>query len=212
MKKFAIVKDYEDLVTGGIIPRKVLEGMPVNIGGPIIRPMPIKKYPGIEISPVPTLSPFSPFSSLSMNSPSFAKMGPSGPVIYPGVNQPTRQVILGRPIIKATPIMQSGSYINVIVKYLGNDYTLRIPINRVRRVIDDIYSYEITDNEIKNISNPVSFKIITPSWTSVVRTSPEKMITLLRRLRDDYPTVTYLYNGNYVNLNRLPIISSPITL
>ena len=58
----------------------------------------------------------------------------------------------------------------------------------------------------------VSFKIITPNWTSVVKTSPEKMTRLLRRIKDTYPSVTYLLNGNYVNLNHLPIITSPISL
>lgn len=209
MHKFQIVRDWEDLVSGDIIPRKVLGSMPVSIGGPgvgfgfsIGSPVfkPIEKYPGLVISPQsPSLSP------LSLSSPtSFAKMGKSGPEIYPMAAQPTRY--LGPPLLKWNTLSSLG-YVDIQINYDGKMYPIRVPAFNARNFITDLYRYELSEDELKNIQNTVSFKIITPSWTGVVRTSPDRMTRLLQRIKYYYPSTTYLLNGNYVNINRLPIYS-----
>ena len=58
MKNFYIVKDERDLLSGNIIPKKVLNYLPVrSFGfGPIIQPMPITKSQSVVIQPNPTTS------------------------------------------------------------------------------------------------------------------------------------------------------------
>lgn len=199
---FHIVQNYEDLISQQIIPRKVLGGMmPYYMGGPMIQPMPITKSPSLEVQMSP-ISPalFSPGSGVSLT-----RMSPSGPVITPIQTYPLNSVYprrLGAPIIKMSPLLRQGTPATIkIISPSGSTYNLRIPLKYIRNITDDIYYNEVTDN---NMANLMTFRIITPTIDSNVRTTPGQMLKIIRKIQSNYPTVTYLRDdGTYGDISLL---------
>jgi len=88
LKKFYIVQDQKDLLSGGIIPTKVLNQMPIGAlypMSPIVQPMPIRKSGELVVNGYsPSMSPLfsrsvspimSPYSPMSITR-SFAPLSP----------------------------------------------------------------------------------------------------------------------------------------
>lgn len=187
LKKFYIVKDQKDLYSGGIFPYKVLNYLPA------IRPMPITKTPSLSI---PLISPsFSPMLSpmLSPTSVSVRTCGISSPIIGSPCS-------LGPPIVKLTPMINQN--VNGTIKIIGDNFAfnLVIPIKNMRNVVNDIYL--MTNN---NISDPkITFRIITPTLDSSVKTSPSQMIEIIKHISNKYSNIVYNYdNGSSISFEEL---------
>ena len=183
LKKFYIVKDQKDLYSGGIFPYKVLNYLPA------IQPMPITKTPSLSI---PLISPsFSPI--LSPTSVAVKTCHMPSPVIG-------SPCALGPPIVKLTPMINQN--VGGTIKIIGDNFifNLVIPIKYMRNVVNDIY---LMAND--NITDPkITFRIITPTLDSSVKTSFSQMIEIIKHISNKYSNITYKYdNGSPISFEDL---------
>lgn len=192
LKKFYIVKDYKDLLSGQVIPQKILNYLPFNTMMPMQMqmPIPIPKIPGI---------------SIPIDSPSIS------PVPMPMMSAPliaSSQIMAGPPIIKLTPMINQN--VPGTIKIIGDNYifTLNIPYRYLRNVINDIY-YNAHTN-IDKTKPMITFRIITPTIDSSVSTTFDKMLEIIKNMQYRYSDIRYITpDGQYEPLNKLiNIISS----
>ncbi len=215
MKKFYIVKDETDLLSGKIIPQKVLDYIPVGALGPIIRPIPIRKSSELVV-PVggPQLGVVSPvFSPVSITK----SIAPLSPTLSPGCGQaimpstgcssaplspifsrsasPLGQTIINRPtfgppIIKLAPMINMG--VNGIVKIIGPNavYTINVPPTLMRSVVNDIYLNSQVD--LDPLQPKFTFRIITPTIDSSIRTTLDRMIEIVKMINSKYSGLSYV--------------------
>ena len=194
MKKFYIVNDYKDLLSGKVIPHKVLDYLPMGNIGPMIQPIPITKHTGLTISsesPVfPMVSPFGydPYSNVSIT------RTPLVPGFGSSVSTFGSNGIYGPPIIKLSPFMNQGMNQGMAgtIKIISdtNVFTLNVPFRNLRNVVNYIYLNAQTN--LDQTKPKVTFRIITPVNDSSVSTTYDKMIDIVRYINTNYANVTYL--------------------
>lgn len=201
MKKFYIVNDYKDLLSGKVIPHKVLDYLPTGIISPIIQPVPVKKYTGLTISSespiMPVISPFGydPYSNVSI----------TRTPLLPGFGSQTvvgQGGIYGPPIIKLSPFMNQG--MNGTVKIISDNgiFTLNVPFQNLRSVVN--YIYMNAQSNLDPTKPRVTFRIITPTIDSSISTTFEKMFEIVKVINTNYSNVTYLTpDGRQSNVNSL---------
>lgn len=212
MKKFYIVNDYKDLLSGKVIPHKVLDYLPMGNIGQMIQPIPITKHTGLTISsesPVfPMVSPFGydPYSNVSITrTPLVPGFGNS--VTTFGSNR-----MYGPPIIKLSPFMNQGMNQGMFmnqgmsgtIKIISdtNVFTLNVPFGNLRNVVNYIYLNAQTN--LDQTKPKVTFRIITPVNDSSVSTTYDKMIDIIRYINANYANVTYLTpDGRQSNISTL---------
>ena len=214
MKKFYIVNDYKDLLSGKVIPHKVLDHLPMGNIGPMFQPIPITKHTGLTISsesPVfPMVSPFGydPYSNVSITrTPLVPGFGSS--VSTFGSNRIYgSNGMYGPPIIKLSPFMNQGMVMNQgmagTIKIISdtNVFTLNVPFGNLRNVVNYIYLNAQTN--IDQTKPKVTFRIITPTIDSSVSTTYDKMIDIIRYINANYANVTYLTpDGRQSNIHVL---------
>jgi len=217
MKKFYIVKDETDLLSGGIIPKKVLKYLPPGSLGPFIQPIPIRKSSElvIPISPVgsignmssifsPAYSPVSvtrsivPLAPLTNGCSSViaSPMSPCGSN-YSFLPSPAPPSIVtgniprfGPPIIKYSPMINQG--VGGLIKIISANsiYTINVPIRYMRAVVNDIYLNSQVN--LSPLAPKVMFRIITPTIDSSLQTTPERMIAIIKYINNKYSGLHYL--------------------
>ena len=211
MKKFYIVKDETDLLSGGIIPKKVLRYLPPGSFGPFIQPIPIRKYSELII-PISPISPiFSPAYSPVSVTRSIVPLAPltngcssviASPVSPCGSNysflpSPAPPSIVtgniprfGPPIIKYSPMINQG--VGGLIKIISANsiYTINVPIRYMRSVVNDIYLNSQVN--LSPLEPKVMFRIITPTIDSSLQTTPERMIAIIKYINNKYSGLHYL--------------------
>lgn len=181
LPKFYIVKDEKDLVSGKIIPRKVLNYMPYGFGSinptmsPVMLPKPIKTANDLTISP--SFNPFSAFgtSPVMVGSP-FLSTGPGGlsatspfgsveykriPLVPSYGTQSFGIPSFGTPSCGipsyGTPCSQSGPLVlgPPVIK-TSNMISQNIPGTVKIMAGNNVYSVGIPPNYIRNIANEIN--------------------------------------------------------
>lgn len=227
MKNFYIVRDETDLLSGNIIPKKVLDYIPANAFGafnPVFQP--IRKSSELVITPQ-TLSPvYSPFHNPLNNQASISKtiipLGPLGPVqqsncgstllTSPCSSRPlspftcntqgcnsVNNPVFGPPIVKLTPMISSG--IGGTIKIISplTTYTINVPARFMRSVVNDIYLNSQVN--LSPLDQKITFRIITPSMDSSLQTTHNKMVETVKMINNKYSGLTFLGNdGTTQNL------------
>lgn len=174
LKKFYIVNDHKDLLSGQIIPHKVLNYLPASAIFPTsFQPVPIQKFTGLEISPV------SPMGLMPFGSP-----------------------MLGPPIIKYSPLMVPGAEALIHIIFGNNRYTIVVPFNNIRDITR--YIYLNANANIDPTKPKVTFRFVTPGLDTNITTTFDKMIEMIRYISVNYPQLSYRYpNGDLSNLMTL---------
>jgi hypothetical protein len=221
MKKFYIVNDYKDLLSGKVIPRKVLDHLPISTFAPMVHPMPIKKYTGLSLSPTsPGLSSFSPvmpiidpYNQLSPMSPtvSISPWGPEtlGPAIGLNmlnsplaINRPMAINTFGPPIIKLSPLISQNIPGTIKIISDTNVFTLNVPYQNLRQVVN--YIYLNANDKIDQTKPKITFRIITPTIDSSITTTFDKMIDIVNHINKNYTNITYIApNGRQSDMGLL---------
>lgn len=176
LPKFYIVKDEKDLVSGKIIPRKVLNYMPFGFGNPamspVMLPKPIKTATDLTVSPgispvmfgAPTLSPmlptkikYAPSLTISESSP-FLSVGPgalSATSPFGSVEYRRTPLIpsspCGMPCSKGEPLVLGPPIIKT-----SNLISQNIPGIVKIMAGNNIYSINIPPTYIRNIANEIN--------------------------------------------------------
>lgn len=124
---------------------------------------------------------------------------PTPPILTPfgSVNQ-----LSGPPIIKLTPMIKQN--VPGIIKIITHDnktFTLNIPYNMIRNVINEIYLRKVS----LDTSKPkVTFRIITPTLDTSVFTTSDNMFNILQLLNSKYTNIIYKHDdGKTESLNSL---------
>ena len=121
LKNFYIVKDQQDLLSGKIIPTKVLNQIPIGAlypMGPIIQPIPITKSRELVISP-----PISPYASPVFSraiSPTFSRaISPTFSRAISPTLSPFSPISVSRTIAPLAPVITSPSFprVNLLNRY-----------------------------------------------------------------------------------------------
>lgn len=193
MQRFYVVKDEKDLFSGDIIPRKVMNYLPMGygMGMGMVRPMPIQKSPEFIISP--SVGPMFP-TTLPGYGPTLSLSGKMPPQLLSASN--TLVNPYGPPIIKMGPLVQSGAPGKIIITSNIGAHTLHVPPTDFRNVIN--YIYYNAFNGLGNVPK-VKFNVIAPGINSNVETTQEKMLEILKTINDNYPGVIYHTPGGYNN-------------
>ena len=185
MKKFYIVNNHKDLLSGKVIPHKVLDYLPVGTLNPLIQPMPITKHTGLTISS----------ESPSLMMPMFPLVDPYNNVtitrtpLLPGAVSTTTG-IYGPPIIKMSPLLTQGMAGTVKIISDNNVFTLNVPFGNLRNVVNYIYLNAQTG--LDTTQPKVTFRIITPTIDSSVSTTFNKMVEIVKEINNRYTGITYL--------------------
>ncbi|ARF09720.1 hypothetical protein Indivirus_2_99 [Indivirus ILV1] len=197
MRNFYIVRDERDLLSGKIIPQKVLNHIPVGALGPIIRPIPIRKSSELVIPvggpQLNVLSPvFSPLANPVSISRTIAPLSPGcGSSVVPVSGCSGNPVLpfSGPPIIKLSPMINAG--VNGIVKIISQNsvYTINVPPRLMRSVVNDIYLNSQVD--LDPLETKITFRIITPTIDSSVQTTPSRMLKIVQMINNKYTGLTY---------------------
>jgi hypothetical protein len=179
-KKFYLVKNETDPMTGGIIPYKVLNYYPSSYAQPFaqpyaqpfIQPMPITKSPGLSLSlssntlpnfpsfPNPygpqinlTGKPFKP-QIIGATSTLYSPFGNPISGMSTGQFAQNTQSMYGAPIIKYGPLAASNMPGTIKILFGNNIASINIPLIHFRNVINDIYSMALS-NLNPNIQNNI---------------------------------------------------------
>ncbi len=223
-KKFYVVKNETDPMTGGVIPYKV-NYFPSGFGPQFIQPMPITKSTGISIplespfvsSPMPnyfpglgpqvnlTGKPFKP-QVIGMSSSIFSPYSPQ--VVNPFGQQlntygPQMNTTFGAPIVKYGPLLQQK--IPGLIKLVigGNVISVSVPFNYFRNVVNDIYARAYTN--INPADPKIKIQLISPSLNTTIDTSYTNMMKIIKYIENTYGNIGYNYNGmnfNYADLRQ----------
>ena len=152
-KTFYIVKDQKDLLSGNIIPRKVLNAVPGGAFGPmmpyghVVVPKPITKSREFIVNASPPISPvfsraYSPVLSRAYSPVSpFLSTGYS-PVAVRKSYYPLGfgySPFLGPPIYKLGRLAEEGKKAKIEIKSSSKTYTIEVPLKHLRSVVDYIY-------------------------------------------------------------------------
>lgn len=126
------------------------------------------------------------------------QMGPMGGILpYKVIN--TLPVIYGPPIIKLTPLLNNNLPIKIKIISDKGDFYIIAPLVFMRPIIDDIYNYA-KPSEVPE-QNRLSFRIITPSIDSIVKTSYENMLQAVKTIGNKYNNIQYIIpDGKQVDL------------
>ena len=213
--RFYIVKDQKDLLSGNIIPRKVLNQVgaygPLFPMGHMIVPKPITKSRELVVNVSPPLSPvFSPVS------PMFGS-----PVAVRRSLYPVASPFLGPPIIKLSEMYRNKEHGKIEIKPdTGDSFTLDIPLKYFRDVISFIHE------EAKKPFTPpappssapgapsvapptpegeVWFKIIASgNPTTSIKMTRSKLVEIIKKINDNTAWKSISYSdGCYPNCGRL---------
>ncbi|QKF93622.1 hypothetical protein QKU48_gp0164 [Fadolivirus algeromassiliense] len=202
LKKFYIVNNQKDLLSGEIIPRKVLDYLPAStVFGTGLYPVPIQKHTGLTINPasqVSLLSPVSPFGLLSPASPiGNVSMGVAPLFSSIGMGPMMAPMVYGPPIIKMGPIMAAGGNVSIHIISNVNIFTIIVPFRYVRKVLNDIYLNSVVNDTTKP---KITFRVVAPgNPDSSVTTTYDKMVEIVKDINNKYSNITYRYpDGRYV--------------
>lgn len=206
LKKFYIVQNQKDLLSGQIIPRKVLDFMPVSTFYPTIQPMPIQKFTGLTIpvgsqtmspmtpmgsygviSPLSPFSPINPYSNISVSRTPLIPSYGCGSTIGCGSSN-----VYGPPIIKLSPFVNNGANATVQIISDSNIFTIVVPYRYIRNVVNDIY---LNSTNVDRTKPQVTFRILTPTIDSSLVTTFEKMIDIVKNINIKYSNVLYRYDN-----------------
>ena len=247
MKKFYIVNDYKDLLSGKVIPHKVLDYLPMNnnIMGQQFQQIPITKHTGLTISSespiMPINSPFmyDPYQNMSITRTPIIQQNPSinntmyGPPIIklsPYTNQINNNSngifgynniygsngLNGLNSIYGTNVLNgsnglnglngvygsNGMYGTVKIMSDNNIFTLNVPINNLRNVVN--YIYMNAQGNLDLTQPRVTFRIITPTIDSSISTTFNRMLEIVKVINSKYSNIVYLtQDGKKSNINSL---------
>lgn len=220
MKKFFIVNNYNDLLSGKIIPHKVLDYMPFGTFNQIV-PMPITKTNELVVSP--GMSPAFPLSPLLSPQPVYANSyttvtplfptlgGINSPTMFPGMSSnsmgmnmgPTPRLNYGPPIIKMSPLVNNNIPARIKIASDNNIWTLDVPYANIR----DVWTYIWTNSQVNlNPTDPeVTFRFyVSPLYDYTVRTTFNKMKEIVKNIEMRYGNVRYMNPaGNMTSLTDL---------
>lgn len=186
MKKFYIVNNHKDLLSGKVIPHKVLDYLPVNMG-PLIQPIPITKHTGLTIS---SESPISMMPIMPFGDP-YSNVTITRTPLIPGFGSvSTTSNIYGPPIIKMSPLINQGMMGTVKIISDNNVFTLNIPFSNLRNVVNYIYLNAQTN--LDPTQPKVTFRIITPTIDSSISTTFNKMYEIVKEINNKYTDIVYL--------------------
>ncbi len=187
MKKFYIVNDYKDLLSGNIIPHKVLNYLPMApMMQPMIQPMPITKSQGITISPVSPVM----HSIMSQQMPSYPFFGPidnvsvSRTAIFP--NSP----MYGPPIIKMSPMVSQNVPGTIKIISDSNIFTLNVPFRYIRDVTS--YIWLNAQDNLDSTQPKVTFRVITPVLDTSITSTFNRMIEIVKVINNRYSDIVYV--------------------
>jgi hypothetical protein len=180
-KKFYLVKDGANSITGGYWPYKIYGY------SPYIQPMAIKKSPGLtlNLAPPQTISPTLGFPF----APQFNLTGkPSEPVFVPNL-----PVVMGAPIIKYGLLPSNGT---IRIMFGNNIISLNVPFTHFRRVVNDIYNMAFVN--LDPTEPKITVRITGMGTDTTIQTTTTKMWEILNHLDSTYDNITYNHNNvNY---------------
>ena len=101
-------------------------------------------------------------------------------------------IMYGRPIIKYTPAINPYAKATIQIISPSARFTLLVPMNRIRNVVDDIY-LNIKKNEDKN-KPQIIFRIITPTIDSQIATNFDNMVDIIKNINLKYSNIIYQSN------------------
>lgn len=180
MKKFYIVNDYKDLLSGNTIPHKVLNYLPVNsIMQPMpIIPMPITKSQGVTISSESPTIPSYPFFSPTNN------VAISRTAYYPDTP------IYGPPIIKMSPMVSQNVPGTIQIISQDNIFTLNVPFKYIRDVTN--YIWLNAQGNLDQTKPKVTFRVITPVLNTSVTSTFDRMVEIVKVINTRYSDIAYI--------------------
>ncbi|MCJ7636059.1 MAG: hypothetical protein MUO21_01065 [Nitrososphaeraceae archaeon] len=221
MKKFYIVKDERDLLSGNIIPKKVLNYIPVGAFGsfgPVVQPVPIRKSSELVI-PVggPQLSVFSPVYSPLHNPVSITRsISPIAPLGSQGCGTPIMPSTGCSPVAPFSPFFSravspiNSGFMNIrtgppIIKMSP---MVNFGVNGIVKIIsaNTIYTINVPARYMRSVVNDIylnsqidldplqpkiTFRIITPTIDSSLQTTPDRMIEIVKMINNKYTGLTY---------------------
>lgn len=209
---------------GDMIARKVLNYMPSGKMGsmapisPVMLPTQITRTPNLTISPSsPFMAPgvgilpqvnYAPSLTVSDTSPYMAS-APYGSMQYqrmPLTKPCGSSLMLGPPIIKASPLLTSNvtGYVKIAID--NNVYTINVPTNYIRNIAYDIDYYSKLNkyNAIMDSAGPLAqFNLVTPTTNWPVNMNLTNTFGLLNRINSRYNGLVYKINDSEVSYNDL---------
>lgn len=223
LPKFYIVKDVKDLLSGKIIPRKVLNYMPFGFGtsamSPVMLPKPIKTATELTISPsspfnlspvaygttslLPAPIKYAPSLTISESSP-FLSVGPG--VI--SSTSPFGSVEYRRePLFKSCASSDSLLLGPPIIR-TSNMISQNIPGTLKVTAGTNTYSITVPANYLRSIANEISrqsaiatadgplaqFRLITPSIDWTTNVSTKKVFKIIDSFNRNYPGLVFKLN------------------
>ncbi len=215
-KKFYVVKNETDPMTGGVIPYKVNYFPPI-FGQQLIQPMPITKSIGLSIpvespavfSPMPNYFPgYGPQVNLTGKPFKPQVIGMSNSIFSPYgtqiVNPIGQQMITyGAPIIKYGPLLQQQTP-GLIKLIIGdNIFSISIPFNYFRKVVNDIYDRAHINVKPEDIKTKIKF--VSPIFNTTIDTTYTNAMAIIKHIENTYSNIGYAFNGmnyNYTDFSR----------
>lgn len=196
MKTFYIVNDYKDLLSGNVIPHKVLEYLPVTQPlYPIqttLQPVPITKSQGLTLNlNSPELYPLSPLSPII---PTTTFVNPNVSVSRtviaqnPIISNFDASTVYGPPIIKSS-ILTSNSNAIILIQSGTDAFSLNIPMMYLRDVTNCIWAN--AQIGLNPLHPKTTFRIKTPVLDTGIATTYDRMIEMIRKINQTYSGVTY---------------------
>lgn len=173
LPKYYIVNSHKDLMSGKIIPQKVLNNMPIGIGSPFV-PVPITKSSELVVSPASPGLSWSPLSPLSP--------------VFPTFSQP----VFGPPIIKMSNIMSNNIPTQVHIIAPNMKWVLDIPYANIRQAWQ--YIVQNAQTNLPPNSQQITFKFYAPPmYDFQITTTQQKMQEIVTYLSNTYAGIKY-YN------------------
>lgn len=185
-KKFFIVKDQTEPLTGGILTYKVLNYYPMM--APV--PIPVNTSSSLSIplesdTLLPTFSPIFPGLEPEVNLTGKPFEKRFVPNYFPMVQY-------GAPIMKYSMAQRQVPGI-INISFGQNNLSINVPYGYFRDVVNDIY-YRAFDNV--NDSEPkIAFNITGLGINTNIKTTYSKMMSIIRYINNKYSNINYIYNG-----------------
>lgn len=203
LPKFYVVKDEKDLLSGKIIPRKILNYLPLGFGmmnpvmSPVILPGHINKATSLTISPSSpfNISPFLSSGTGNYSSPNLYgsveyKRIPLVPSCGPLVPSCSRgsPLVLGPPIIKTSGMISQNIFGTVKIIVGNYVYSISVPPSHIRNIANEINQYAT----MAYSTGPYAqFRLISPSIDWSARISYKHMFAFIGSINQRYYGLTY---------------------